>query len=204
MYNLSSFPSDFSVYWRLFKICIIGSQRYECWIKNSAVCGCIISSFSPRFETAPCSSRTGQPLPGRGKEIFHPKPHSGGFKDSNWESLSPLDGQREEREEMCTAVLKWSAGPVLEGWNSLFTKDIAWGSLKPFLTSTFLFYPNYPGFVVYQQPAWAVSGVGGLPSLCCLCHQEYPSPALSCSTLGLWGCTLAPWAWQRWINFIPL
>lgn len=87
------------------------------------------------------------------RRIFHPKPRSGGFMESNWEPLSPLDGLR---EEMCRAVLLWSAGPVLEGWNSLFTRDIAWGSLKPFLTSTFLFYPNYPGFVVYQQPAWAV------------------------------------------------
>lgn len=41
----------------------------------------------------------------RARRIFHPKPRSGGFKDSNWEPLSPLDGRREEREEMCRAVL---------------------------------------------------------------------------------------------------
>lgn len=193
MYNLSSFPSDFSVYWRLFKIYIIGNQRYECWIKNSAVCGCIISAQGLKQLPVPAGqARLWQPGPRR---IFHPQPHSSGFKDRNWEPLSPLDGQREEGE-MCTAVLR-SVGPVLEGWNSLFTKDIAWGSLKLFLTSTFLFYPNYPGFVVYQQPAWAVSGVGALLYLCCLCHQEYPSPAHVLPHAG------APRAWQRWINFIP-
>lgn len=39
--------------------------------------------------------------PGAGS-IFHPKPRSGGFKDSDWEPLGILDGQR---EEMCRAVL---------------------------------------------------------------------------------------------------
>lgn len=48
--------------------------------------------------------------PGAGR-ILHPKPHSGGFKGSNWEPLSPLDGQR----EMCRAVLMSCAAPVLEG-----------------------------------------------------------------------------------------
>lgn len=136
------------------------------------------------------------------RRIFHPKPHSGSFKDSNWEPLRPLDGQR---EEMCRAVLMWSAGPVLEGWNSLFTKDIAWGSLKPFFTSTFLFYPNYPGFVVNQQAclgckrgwrfALSVLLVPSGISISCSC----PAPR--------WGrgaTRPAPGAWQRWINFIPV
>lgn len=191
MYNLSSFPSDFSVYWRLFKIHVIGSQRYECWIKNSAVCGCIISVQGLKQLPVP-AGQARLWLPGA-RRIFHP---SHALVVLGQEPLSPLDGQREQREEMCRAVLR-SAGPVLEGWNSLFTKDIAWGSLKLFLTSTFLFYPKYPGFVVYQQPAWAVSGVGALLYLCCLCHQEYPSPARVLPHAG------APWAGQRWINFIP-
>lgn len=40
---------------------------------------------------------------------------------------------------------------------------------------------------MYQQPAWAVSGAGGLFSLCCLCHQEYPSPARALLSAGAAG-----------------
>lgn len=100
-------------------------------------------------------------------------------------SLWALWMAKERREEMCRAVLMWSVGPVLEGWNSLFTKDTAWGSSKLFLTSTFLFYPNYPGFVVYI-PAPAVSGVGG----CALDGLLVPSGiSISCPCPApCWGC----------------
>lgn len=185
MYNLSGFPSDFSVYWRLLKIYIIGSQRYECWIKNSAVCGCIISKCSPRFEKAPCFSRTGQPpCQPRARRLFIPS-HALVVLRTVTGSLWALWMAKEKREEMCRAVLMWSVGPVLEGWNSLFTKDTAWGSSKLFFTSTFLFYPNYPGFVVYI-PAPAVSGVGG----CALDGLLVPSGiSISCPCPApCWGC----------------
>lgn len=58
----------------------------------------VVASFQSAaqgLKQAPCSSLCQT----RTRRIFHPKPRSGGFKDSNWE---PLDGQG---EEMCRAVL---------------------------------------------------------------------------------------------------
>lgn len=72
-----------------------------------------------------------------------------------------------------------------------YSPDMAWGSLKLLLTPTFLFYPNYPGFVVYlHHLCFVVLGLAvglGVGFSCALRNIHLLQYLLSCSTLGLRG-----------------